>query len=113
MHLQKTLNFPENAFIFNWRLFSGMNIVKLGRRCGRLWIFNPLSAETLIFSLKFDQFCSFSQLTQKVCYVNWKNSQILSKLRTSEPAGVSAMNGFVDYHNLLPLKYDPYSTQRC
>ena len=21
-------------------------------------------------------------------------------------------NGFDDYHNLLPLKYDPYSTQR-
>ena len=67
MHLEQTLNFPENADIFNWGLLSGMNIVKLGRRCGILWFFNLPSAETLILSLKFDQFDPFSQMTQKVC----------------------------------------------
>ena len=55
-HLEQTLNFPENAYIFNWSLFSGMNIVKLGCRCVTLWFFNLPIAETLIFSLKFDQF---------------------------------------------------------
>ena len=44
-----------------------VNIVKLGRRCGILWFFNLSSAETLILSLKFDQFDPFCQLTQKVC----------------------------------------------
>ena len=50
---------------------------------------NP-SAETLIFSLKFDQFDPFSQMTQNVCYIKQKNSEILSKLRNSESAGGSA-----------------------
>ena len=38
-----------------------------GYKCGKLWFYNLQSAETLIFSLKFDQFDPFSQLTQKVC----------------------------------------------
>ena len=70
-----------------------MNIVKLGCRCGTLWFFNLPSAETLIFSLKFDQLDPFSQMTQKVCQksaiLTEKNSEILSKLKISEPAGVS------------------------
>ena len=70
-----------------------MNIVKLGCRCGTLWFFNLPSAETLIFSLKFDQLDPFSQMTQKVyqksAILTEKNSEILSKLRISEPAGVS------------------------
>ena len=60
-----------------------MNIVKLGRRCGILWFFNLPSAETLILSLKFDQFDPFSQLTQKVCQsllYKLKNSEILSRV---------------------------------
>ena len=53
-------------------------------------VFNIPSAETLIFSLKFDQFDpSFSQMTQKVCYIKQKNSEILSKLRNSESVGGS------------------------
>ena len=70
-----------------------MNIVKLECRCGTLWFLNLPSAETLIFSLKFDQLDPFSQMTQKVCQksaiLTEKNSEILSKLRISEPAGVS------------------------
>ena len=31
-----------------------------------------------------------SESLPKVCYINWKNSEILSKLRISEPVGVSA-----------------------
>ena len=66
--LEKTLNFPENAYISSIEsLSSGMNIVELGFSCGTLWFCNLLSAETLIFSLKFDQFDPFSQMTQKVC----------------------------------------------
>ena len=34
----------------------------------------------------FDQFDPFSQMTQKVCYIKRKNSEILSKLRNSESA---------------------------
>ena len=69
-----------------------VNIVKLGRRCGILWFFNLSSAETLILSLKFDQFDPFSQMTQKVCQKSaiwnektqkfWKNSEILSRLKS-------------------------------
>ena len=63
-----------------------MNIVKLGCRRGTLWFFNLPSAETLIFSLKFDQLDPFSQMTQKVC----QNSAILTeKTQKFEPAGVS------------------------
>ena len=43
----------------------------------------------LIFSLKFDQSYPFTKMTQKVCHINGKNSDILSKLRNSEPGGVS------------------------
>ena len=58
-HVEQTLNFPEHADIFNWGLLSGMNIVKLGRRCGILWFFDiPIN------SIQFDP---FSQMTQKVC----------------------------------------------
>ena len=90
MRLEQTLNFPENAYIFNWSLSSGMNIVKLGCRCGTLWFFNRPSAEILISSLKFDQFDPFSQMTQKVCQKSaisdektqkfWVNSEILSRV---------------------------------
>ena len=56
-------------------------------------VFKLPSAETLILSLKFDQFDPFSQMTQKVCQksaiLTEKNSEILSKLRISEPAVVS------------------------
>ena len=33
-----------------------------------------------------------SESLPKVCYINWKNSEILSKLRISEPAEVSDCN---------------------
>ena len=58
---------PENAYIFNWCLSSGMYIVELGCRCGILWFFNLPSAKKLIFSFKFNQFDPFSQMAQKVC----------------------------------------------
>ena len=77
-----------------------MNIVELGCRCGTLWFFNLPSAKKLIFSLKFDQFDPFSQMTQKVCYIKRKNSEILSKLRNSEPVEVSADdNDSIDWFN--------------
>ena len=69
-----------------------MNIVELGCRCGTLWFFNLPSAKKLIFSLKFDQFDPFYQMTQKVCQKSaLKNEKtlILVKLRNSESAGGS------------------------
>ena len=90
----QTLNFPENAYIFNWSLSSGMNIVELGCRCGTLWFFNLPRAKNFIFSLKFDLiwpiFPNDSESLPKVCYIKQKNSEILSKLRNSESAGGSA-----------------------
>ena len=59
------------------------------------------SAETLILSLKFDQFDPFSQMTQKVCYINWKNSENLSKLRISEPGGASGPHPSNYYSDIL------------
>ena len=53
-------------------------------------VFKLPSAETLILSLKFDQFDPYSQMTQKVCQKSaiktektqkfWVNSEILSRL---------------------------------
>ena len=63
-----------------------MNIVELECRCGTLWFFNLPSAKKLIFSLIFDHLDLFSQMTQKVCYMKRKNSEILSKPRNSELA---------------------------
>ena len=60
-----------------------VNIVKLGRRCGILWFFNLSSAETLILSLKFDQFDPFSQMNRSLpnfCYLYWKDSENLSSV---------------------------------
>ena len=53
-HLEKTLNFTENAFIFNWCLFSGMHFLELWWKCGISWVFNLPSVGIHIFSLKFD-----------------------------------------------------------
>ena len=44
-----------------------MNIVELGCRCGTWKVEKPQSAKKLIFSLKFDQFDPFPQMTQIVC----------------------------------------------
>ena len=49
-----------------------------------LVVFQPSKCEMLMFSLKFDQFDSFSQMTQEVCYLNKK------KIRKSESGGGSA-----------------------
>ena len=84
--------------IFHWSLSSGMNIVELGCRCGTLWFFNLPRAKNFIFSLKFDLiwpiFPNDSESLPKVCYIKRKNSEILSKLRNSEPVEVSAVEHF-------------------
>ena len=58
-----------------------MDIVELGCRCGTLWFSTFQVQKKLNFSLKFDQFDPFSQMTQKVC-------------QNSEPVEVSGMNRF-------------------
>ena len=61
--------------------------------CG---FFNILSAETLIFSLKFDHLINLTHFPKwlresaKSLLYKLKNSEILSKLRISEPGGGSA-----------------------
>ena len=88
-HLEQT----ENAHIFNWSLFSGMNIVKLGWRCGKLCFFQPSKCRNTHFYPQiwsiWPIFPNDSESLPKVCYINWKNSEILSKLRISEPVEVS------------------------
>ena len=62
------MNFPENAYDFNWSLSSGMNIVELGCRCGfstfqvqkthfqpqiwSIWPIFPKSAKSLLYKTK-------------------------------------------------------------
>ena len=90
---KQTLDFPENAYIFNWSLSSGMNIVELGCRCGTLWFFNlPLKKKThfqpQIWSI-WPIFPNDSESLPKVFYIKQKTSEILSKLRNSESGGGS------------------------
>ena len=68
--------------------------------CGILWFFNHPSVEMLIFKLNFDQFDPFSQMTQKVCYIN------LKKLRNSEPGGGSGLNCTSEHNSLSWLVSD-------
>ena len=71
-------------FIFNCSLFNDIHTAKWEWRCGILWFFNLWSVEMLIFRLwpQFDPFGPFSQMTQQVCYINWKSSEILSRVET-------------------------------
>ena len=72
------------------------------------WFFNLPRARKFIFSLKFDLiwpiFPNDSESLPKVCYIKQKNSEILSKLRNSEPAGGSVSRR---------KKVSPYISWKC
>ena len=82
-HLEQTLNFTENAYIFNWCLFSGMNFLELWWRCGISWVFNLPSVGIRIFSPEFDHSDLFFPDLRKSA------KSLLHKLKKTEPAGVS------------------------
>ena len=83
-----------------------MNIVELGCRCGTLWFFNLPSAKKTHFQPQiwsiWPIFPKDSESLPKFCYIKRKNSEILSKLRNSEPVEVSAWQFMVSLR--LPNK---------
>ena len=88
--LEQTLNFPENAYIFNWSLSSGMNIVELGCRCGfsafqvpkkNLFLASNLINLTLFSKWLRKSVKSLLYETKKLRNSE-KNSEILSRLKS-------------------------------
>ena len=90
------ITFSGGNFWCPCSLFSDIHIVKWGWRCVFFVVFQPSKCRNAQIQPQIRSiwpiYPNDSESLPKVCYIKRKNSEILSKLRNSEPAEVSALD---------------------